>query len=162
MSSIDFGILWWSTQSLARKSNVDSCAEVSILGVDIDAIGADSLGIAAVLLLVLLGLWNQILRFIVRTPADSVQKSKAIPHGNTDLRTKFASSSCFATNDGTNMWLNQVDDAVRDAACLKIQQDALLSVQLADHKKFLPPVRAQAQKICPRSDQSIDCIKIPL
>ena len=60
------------------------------------------------------------------------------------------------------MWLNQVDDAVRDAACLEIQQDALLSVQLTDHKEFLPPVLTQARKACPRGDQSIDCIKIPL
>ncbi len=92
-------------------------------------------------MLILFGLWNQILRFIVRTPADSVQEGKAFPHGNTDLRTEFASSSCFATNDGTNMSLNQVDDSVWDAACLKVQQDALLAVQLADHKKFLSPMR---------------------
>ncbi len=133
-----------------------------LFGVNIDSIGADSLGIAAVFLFVLFSLWNQILRFVARTPADSVQEGKAIPHGNTDLRTEFASSSCFATNDGTNMSLNQVDDSVRDAACFGIHQDALLAVQLTDHKKFLPPVRAQARKGYPRSDQSIDCIKISL
>ncbi len=114
-----------------------------MLGIDLDAIGADSLGIAAVFLLVLFGLWNQILRFIVGTPADSVQEGKAIPRGNTDLRTELTSSSCFATNDWTAMWLNQVDDSIRDAACIGIYQNALLAVQLTDHKKFLPPVRAQ-------------------
>jgi len=133
-----------------------------MLGIDTDAIGADSLRIAAIVLLVPFGLWNQILRFIVRTLADAVQEGKAIPHGNTDLRTELTSSSCFATNDGTAMWLNQVDDLIRDAACIGICQNAFLAVQLTDHKKFLPPVRAQAQKACPRGDQSIICIKIPL
>jgi hypothetical protein len=35
---------------------------------------------------------------------------------------------------------------------LEIQQDALLTAQLTDHKKFLPPVRAQAPKACPSGD----------
>jgi hypothetical protein len=99
---------------------------------------------------------------MVRIQADSVQEGKAIPHRNTDRCTEFASSSCFATNDRTNMWLNQVDDSVRDPACMEIQQEALLEVQLTDHKKFRPPVRAQARKACTRDDQSINCIKIPL
>jgi hypothetical protein len=41
-----------------------------------------------------------------------------------------------------NMSLNQVDHLARDAACFGIHQDAFLSVQLIDHKQFLPPVRA--------------------
>ncbi len=91
-----------------------------------------------------------------------MKKGKAISHGNTDLRTKLTSGSCFATNDGTNMSLNQVDYAVRNAACLGIQQDLLLAVQLADHKKLLPPMRLQARKPCPRSDQGTDSITITL
>ena len=125
-------------------------------------IGTDSLGIAAVFLLVLSGLWNQILRFIVRIPVDSMKEGKTIPHGNTDLCTELTSGSCFVSNDGSNLSLNQVDDADRDTACLELQQDALLAVQLIDHKKFLSPVRAQALKVCPSYDQSIDGIKIPL
>jgi hypothetical protein len=60
------------------------------------------------------------------------------------------------------MSLNQVDDAVRDAARLGVQQDRLLSVQLADHKKLLPPVLLQARKACARDDQGIDSFKITL
>ena len=151
MSSIDFGILGRSTLSLARKPYIASHAEVSILGVNIDSIGADSLEIAAVFLFVLFSLWNHILRCVARAPADSVQEGKAIPHINTDLCTEFASSSCISTNEGTNMSLIQVDNSVRDAACFGIHQDALLAVQLTDHKKFLPPVRAQARKACPEA-----------
>jgi hypothetical protein len=39
-----------------REANLVLPAEVSILGIDIDAISADSLGVTAVLLLVFLGL----------------------------------------------------------------------------------------------------------
>jgi hypothetical protein len=58
--------------------------------------------------------------------------------------------------------LNQVDDAIGDAARLGVQQDALVTMQLADHEKFLPPMRLDARKACPGSDQSVDGIKISL
>jgi hypothetical protein len=35
-------------------------------------------------MLVFLGLWNQVLSFIVWIPADSVQEGKAITHGDTN------------------------------------------------------------------------------
>jgi len=35
-------------------------------------------------------------------------------------------------------------------------------VQLADHKKLVPPMGLQARKHCARGDQGIDSIKIPL
>jgi hypothetical protein len=58
--------------------------------------------------------------------------------------------------------LNQVHNAIGYAARLGVQQDALLSVQLADHEQFLPPMGLQARKHGTRSDQGIDSIKIPL
>ena len=108
-------------------------AEVAILGVDINLIGADSLWITAVFLLVFLGLWNQVLSFIVWIPADPVQEGKAITHGDTNLGAKLKSSSCLATSNGTNLSLNQVDDTVGHVARLGVKQDALLAVQLTDH-----------------------------
>jgi hypothetical protein len=60
------------------------------------------------------------------------------------------------------MSLNQVHNAIGHAARLGIQQDALLAVQLADHKKLVPPMGLQARKHCARGDQGIDSIKIPL
>jgi hypothetical protein len=162
VGSIDLWILWWPPQSLTRQTYVVPRAEVSILGVDVDAISADSLGVTAEFLLILLGLWNQVLGLIIWIPADPVQKSKAISHGDTNFGAKLNSSSCLAANNGTNLPLNQVDDAVGDAARLGVQQDALLAVQLADHEKFVPSMRHQARKPCPRSDQDIDSIKISL
>jgi hypothetical protein len=50
-----------------------------------------------------------------------------------NLGAKLNRGSCLAANDGTNLPLNQVDNAVGDAARLGVQQDALLAVQLADH-----------------------------
>ena len=85
MRSIDRWILRWSSQPLAREANIVLRAEVSVLGIDIDAISADSLGVTAVLLLVFLGLRDQVLRLIVRIPADPVQEGKAIAHRDTDL-----------------------------------------------------------------------------
>jgi hypothetical protein len=38
----------------------------------------------------------------------------------------------------------------------------LLAVQLADHEKFVPPMRLQDRKACTRDDQGIDGVKIPL
>ena len=89
-----------------------------------------------------------------------MKEGKAIPHRNTDLRTKFTCGSCFATNDGSNVSLTQVDDAIGDAVCIGTQHVALLAVQLADHEKFLPPMRIDARKACTRGDQNNDGIKI--
>lgn len=137
-------------------------AEVPILGVDIDAIGADSLGVTAMFLLVFLGLRNQVLTLIVRIPVDPVQERKAITHRDTDLGHKFHSLPCHAANNGTNISLNQVDDAIGDATRLGVQQDRLLSVQLADHEKLSPPMRLKSRKPCTRGDQGINGIKISL
>ena len=81
-----------------------------------------------------------------------MKEGKAILHGNTDLRTKFTCSSCFATNDRSNLSLYQVDDAIGDAARFSVEQDALLTVHLADHEKLLPPMRLEGRKACPGSD----------
>jgi len=93
-----------------------------------------------VLLFVFVGLWDQIFGLIVRIPTDPVQEGKSIPHRDTDLGSKLNSRSCFAANNGANLSLNQVDDAVGDAARLGVQQDRLLSLQLADHEKLAPPM----------------------
>jgi hypothetical protein len=58
--------------------------------------------------------------------------------------------------------LNQVHNAIRHAARLGVQHDALLAVQLADHKTLLPLMGLQARNHCTRGDQGIDSIKIPL
>lgn len=60
------------------------------------------------------------------------------------------------------MSLKQADNTVGHAARLGVQQNALLAVQLADHEKFVPPMRLQAQKACTRDDQGIDGSTIPL
>lgn len=85
MRSIDLWILRWSSQPLAREANLARGAEVAILGIDIDAISEDSLWVTAVLLLVFLGMRDQILRLIVRITADPVQESNTIMHRDTDL-----------------------------------------------------------------------------
>jgi len=102
--------------------------------VNINAISADLLRVAAILLLVLLGLCNQVISLIVWVPTNPVQEGKSIPDGNTNFGAKLNSSSCLATNNWSNMTLNQIDDAVGHAAVLGIEQDALLAVQLADHQ----------------------------
>ena len=60
-------------------------AEVVSLGVDVNPIDIDSIGITALFLLMCLGLWNQVLGFIVCIPADPLQEGKAITHGDTSL-----------------------------------------------------------------------------
>jgi hypothetical protein len=125
-------------------------------------VSTDAFWKKAIFLLVLVGLMNQILTFVVGIPANPMKEGKAIHYRNTDLRAKFTCSSCFATNDGSNLSLYQVDDPIRNAARLGVEQDALLTVQLADHEKFLPPMRLEARKACPGSDQSVYGIKIPL
>jgi hypothetical protein len=61
-----------------------------------------------------------------------MEEGKVVPQKHADLRTEFTSGSCFATNDWRHLSLNQVDAAVRDAACLDVQQDALLTVWFAN------------------------------
>ena len=53
--------------------------------VDVDAIGADLLGITAVFMRIFLCLWNQVFTFIVWIPADPVQEGEAIEHRKTNL-----------------------------------------------------------------------------
>ncbi len=162
MRSVDHWILRRPSQSLAREAYIIPGTEVPILGIDVDAIGTDSLGVTAVLLLVFLGLWDQVLRLIVRIPTDPVQEGKSIPNRDTDFSPKLNSRSCLAANSGTNPSLNQVDDAVGNAAHLGIQQDRLLSVQLADYEKLPPPMRPKGRKPCARVDQGVNSIKITL
>ena len=150
------------TQPLTRETDFIPRAEVSILGVDIDAISTDSFGITAVLSLIFLCLRDQVLRFIVWIPADPMQEGKAISHRDTDLGPKLHSSSCLATNNGADMSLNQVDDAVGHASRLGVQQDRLLSMQLADHEKLPPPMNLESRKACARGDQGIYGIKVAL
>ena len=80
MSCVNGGILRRSPQSLARQSYIVPRAEVSILGVDIDAISADPLRIAAIFLLVLFGLRDEVFSLVVRIPAYSVQGSEGVAY----------------------------------------------------------------------------------
>jgi hypothetical protein len=117
-----------------------------MLGIGVDKIDANSLGIARlrqapVFKPVLFCLWNQILSFVVGIPADHVQEGKLIPLRNTNLGAKLINSSCITMNNGPNMSLNQVHNAIRHAAHLGVQQNALLAVQLADYEKLVPPMR---------------------
>ena len=162
MSSTNLWILRRPSQSLTRKPYIVPSAEVSVLGVDVDTICADSLGVAAILLLVFLSLWNQVFGLVVWIPADPVQEGKAVSHRHTNFGAKLNSSSRLASNNGPYVSLNQVHNAIRHAARLGVQQDALLAVQLADHEQFLPPMGLQARKHCTKSDQGIDSIKIAL
>jgi hypothetical protein len=148
VNSTDLWILWRPPQSLTREPYIVASTKVSVLGIDVDAICADSLGIASILLLVFLGL--------------SMQVGQAVSHRNTNFYTKFNCSSRFTTNHWPYLSLNQVHNAIGHAARLGVQQDALLAVQLADHKKLVPPMSLQARKRCTRGDQGIDSIKIPL
>jgi hypothetical protein len=158
---VDIWILRWPFHSLAREAYVVPGADVSILGVDIHAIGADSLGVEAMLLLIVLDLLDQVLSLVVRIPADPMQESKAIPHIVT-VSPKLNSRFCLATNYGANLSLKQVHDAVRDAARLGDQQDHLLSVDLADYEKLPLPMHLKDRKFCARCDQDIHGVKVSL
>ncbi len=113
-------------------------------------------------MLILVCLGDDVFRFIVRILTDPMQEGKAIAHGHTDLGTKLHSSSCFATNNGSNVPLDQIDDSDGHAARLGIQQDVLLAMKLTDHEHLPPPMGLQTGKQCQRSDQSVDGIKITL
>lgn len=58
MNSTDLWILRRPPQSLTREPYIVPSTEVSVLGIDVDAICADSLRVAYILLLVFFGLWN--------------------------------------------------------------------------------------------------------
>jgi hypothetical protein len=49
------------------------CAGVSVLAIDIDAISADALRVATIILLALLCLSNEISAFVVSVPADAMR-----------------------------------------------------------------------------------------
>ena len=58
---------------MTREAYVVPGAEDPFFGVDIDAIDAGSFGGTAMLLLVCLGLWDQVLEIVGWIPADPVQ-----------------------------------------------------------------------------------------
>jgi hypothetical protein len=78
MSSIDFGIIRRFPQPFIRQSCVVSGAENLVLGVDLNAISAYSLGIAAMLLLVLLSFYKQIISFVVWALTNPVQEGDPV------------------------------------------------------------------------------------
>jgi hypothetical protein len=89
-----------------------------------------------------------------------VEEGKAISYRNTNFGAKLNSSPRFSSDDGPNMTLNQVDNAVGNAACLSVQEDAVLSVWLTDHEQFMPSMRLQLRKSCLICDQGVNGIKI--
>ena len=76
MISTNLWIHWQHSQSLTRKPHIVPSAEVSVLGDDVDTICADSLGVVAIPLQVLVSLWNQVFGHVAWIPADPVQEAK--------------------------------------------------------------------------------------
>ena len=68
VSCIDLWIQRRPSQSLAGEANPVFGAVVPVLGIDVNAISANSFRVATIVLLVLLGLSNQILAFVVGIP----------------------------------------------------------------------------------------------
>ena len=64
MHSVDHWILRWPYQSITREAYVVPGAEDPLFGVDIDAIEVESFGVTAMLLVVWLGLWDQVLEIV--------------------------------------------------------------------------------------------------
>jgi hypothetical protein len=70
-------------------------------------------------------------------PSCPVQEGQAIPHTNTDLSPHLNSRSYVAANNGTNMALNQANDAVVDAARLGPLLVALRNICLLETAELL-------------------------
>jgi len=96
--------------------------------------------VATIVLLIVLGLCNQILAFIVGIPAEPMQKRKSIANRNTDFRSEFNSSPCLPANNGTYLPLHQIDKAIRDAPGLAVEQNGLLPVGLTAGEELMPPM----------------------
>jgi len=64
MGSVAHWILRWPSQSMTRKAYGVPGAGDPFFGVDTDAIDADSFGGTAMLLVVWLGFWDQILEIV--------------------------------------------------------------------------------------------------
>jgi hypothetical protein len=128
MRSVDLWILGRPSQPLTRKTNSCSRAEVPVPCIDIDAISVDPLGVAAIVLLVILGLPNQVITFVAGIPADPMQTCKSALNGNTDLCSALHCLTCLAASKGPYLPLQQIDKPIRDAPCLAVEQDALLPV----------------------------------
>ena len=124
--SVDVRILRWPAQALAREANVHPRAEVSILGVDVDAICTYAFGVAAVILLVFFGLSNQVSPFVVGVPADPMEEREAILNRDANLCPELNSSTCLATNDWPHLALNQIDQPIWDATRFAMDQNTLL------------------------------------
>jgi hypothetical protein len=103
---------------------------VPVLGIDVNAISANSFRVATIVLFVLLGLGNQILAFVVGIPTKPMQERKSIANRNTDFGSEFDSSPCLSANNGPYQPLHQIDKTIRDAPGLAVGQNGLLPVEL--------------------------------
>jgi hypothetical protein len=112
---------------------------VPVLGVEINAIGADTLRIAAIVTLVFLGLGNQIITFVVGIPADSVQKWKSILNRDTDLpqaealratvpNLTAAIALALAAHNRPHPALHQAHKPIRDAPRIVMEENSLLTI----------------------------------
>jgi hypothetical protein len=140
VSCIDLWILRRPSQSFTRETNSCSRTEVSVLGIDVKTVSAYSFRVATIVLLILLGLGNQILAFVVSIPAEPMQERKSIAHRNTDFGSEFDSSPCLSANNGSYLPLNQIDKAIRDAPGLTVEQNGLLPVELTAGEELMPPM----------------------
>ena len=91
-----------------------------------------------------------------------MQEGKDVLQRNTNLGDKTNNSSRFSKKHEAYLLLTQVHNAIRHAARLGVQQDALLALQLADPKKIVPAIGLQARKHSARDDQVIKSIEITL
>jgi hypothetical protein len=144
---------------------------VPVLGVDINAIGADTLWLAAIIAFAFLSPCNQITTFVVVISANSVQKWKSILNRDIDspqveaLRgygVKFNCCPCLAAHNRPDPALHQAHKPIREAPRIAMEENSLLTIQLTVSQGLLPLVLLEARKACPSCDQSIDGCQIPL
>jgi hypothetical protein len=101
---------------------------VPVLSIDVNAISTYSLGVATIILLILLGLSDQSLGFVVGIPAEPMQESKSIANRNTDLGSQLDSNSWLSANNGPYLPLHQIDKAIWDPLGLTVERNDLLPV----------------------------------
>jgi hypothetical protein len=85
----------------------------------------------------------QVFSFVVGINAVSIQKRKAVTYyRDRDLCSKLNVAPCLATHDWPDMSLAEVDDVVRNASAIRVEENILLTHQIADNKQPLLDVSA--------------------
>jgi hypothetical protein len=108
------------------------------------------------------GLGGEVAAFVVGVPADAVDGGHAVDRAGGDVGAECDGDAGCAADDGPDVGLGEIDDAVRDAALAAAVEQCLLTLDFCSNQELLVPRGVQLTQVpATRLDLSCDDAQVP-